>query len=211
MLLHLSVCHSVHRGVCHTPPGQTLLSRHPLNRHAPEQTSPGQTLPVGRHPPWADTSLGRHTPPEQTHSSLGRHPPLRSACLDTVNKRAVRILLECILVIKVFLVLDPLSMWLRLDQQNGIFWIHLNLKFKGKLSYVSKIRGGSKIPLRRERQPCRGGHQHIILPNFWAIAGAGDPPLKICANSHGTRMHSRRMRTARSLQEIRRPLCRRRM
>ena len=44
------VCHSVHRGVCHTSSGQT---------------------------------------------PLGRHPLLRSACWDTVNKQAVRILLEC--------------------------------------------------------------------------------------------------------------------
>ena len=41
-------------------------------------------------PPWADTLSGQ-TP------SLGRHP-LRSACWDTVNKRAVRIPLECNLV-----------------------------------------------------------------------------------------------------------------
>ena len=33
------------------------------------------------------------------HTPLGKHPPLRSACWDTVNKRAVRILLEYILVI----------------------------------------------------------------------------------------------------------------
>ena len=31
-------------------------------------------------------------------TALGR-PPLHNACWDTVNKRAVRILLECILVI----------------------------------------------------------------------------------------------------------------
>ena len=48
-------------------------------------------------PPWANT------PPLQTHP--GRHPPgqthplpLGSACWDTVNKRAVCILLECNLV-----------------------------------------------------------------------------------------------------------------
>ena len=33
---------------------------------------------------------------------LGRHPPLRNAYSDTVNKRAVRILLECILVVFMF-------------------------------------------------------------------------------------------------------------
>ena len=41
---------------------------------------------VGIHPPWAGTPPGRYT-------------PLFSACWDTVNKRAVRIPLECILVL----------------------------------------------------------------------------------------------------------------
>ena len=62
MFLHLSVSHSVHRGMSSTPPGQT---------------------PPGRHP-WVDTLLGRHP--------LGRHPLssacwdtplLPSACWDT--------------------------------------------------------------------------------------------------------------------------------
>ena len=48
----------------------------------------GQTLP-GRHP------LGRHPPSFPVHAGI--HPP-HSACWDTVNKRAVRIPLECILV-----------------------------------------------------------------------------------------------------------------
>ena len=48
---------------------------------------PGQV-----HPPGRNTSLGRYTPP-------GRYTPIPiSACWHTVNKRAVRILLECILV-----------------------------------------------------------------------------------------------------------------
>ena len=75
----------------------------------PRQTPlQADTPPPGRHP------LGRSTPPPlgQTphhradHPPLGRHPPcrrlkpdhLRSACWDTVNKRVVRIPLECILV-----------------------------------------------------------------------------------------------------------------
>ena len=68
------VYHSVHRGVSVSGHGGLL---HP----------PGQTPPRAENP-WADPP-GRHP--------LRRHP-LRSACWDTVNKRSVRILLECILV-----------------------------------------------------------------------------------------------------------------
>ena len=41
---------------------------------------------------------GQTTPQTDTHTPLGRHPP-PSACWDTVNKRVVRIPLECILVL----------------------------------------------------------------------------------------------------------------
>ena len=52
---------------------------------------------------WADTPLGQThpplgRPPPGKHSPPGRRPLLCSACWDTVNKRAVRILLECNLV-----------------------------------------------------------------------------------------------------------------
>ena len=58
--------------------------------------------PLGRHPLWIDTPCA-DTPWADTP---GRHPPgntprantPRSVCWDTVNKRAVRILLECNLV-----------------------------------------------------------------------------------------------------------------
>ena len=50
----------------------------------PRKTPPGQTLPLGRHP------SNKH--PRQT-------PPLPEILRDTINKRTVRILLECILVI----------------------------------------------------------------------------------------------------------------
>ena len=52
---------------------------------------------LGRYPPRAGTPLWAGTP-----------PPPGNGCWDTVNKRAVRILLECILVIK-FNVLFTLS------------------------------------------------------------------------------------------------------
>ena len=82
------VCDSVHRGgVCisacwdtTSPPwGQTPpRSRHP----------PGADTPRSRHPPGADTPPQEQTPP----------PPVQSMLGDTVNARAVRILLECNLV-----------------------------------------------------------------------------------------------------------------
>ena len=65
----------------HTPPGA-----HPLG---PEADTPRHTT----HPPGADTPSG----PEADTS--GSRPLLHSACWDTVNKRAVRIPLECFLVL----------------------------------------------------------------------------------------------------------------
>ena len=90
------VCNSVHGGGVKTPP---LGRHHPWVDTHPGQTLPlpGQTPPLGRplqaDTPWAETPLGRHT-------------PLHSACWDTVNKRAVGIILECILV---FMDASPLS------------------------------------------------------------------------------------------------------
>ena len=55
------------------------------------------------HPPWADTPLGRRphvdTFPCPVHTGI--HPP-PSACWDAVNKRAIRIPLEWILVFNNF-------------------------------------------------------------------------------------------------------------
>ena len=107
----------VFTGVCLSMGGCLPLARrgvrHPLGR-----------TPLGRHPwddtPWVNNPLGRHPPPVlpsacwDTHTPvqcmLGYiHPPTQcmlgyrhlqpSACWDTVNKRAVRIPLECILVV----------------------------------------------------------------------------------------------------------------
>ena len=94
MFSQVSVCPRA-RGVCHTPPGQTPLRQTPwvdtpLGRHPPKQTPPGQTPLVPLH-------AGIHTPPP-AQCMLGYTPPLPSACWDAVNKRAVRIPLECILV-----------------------------------------------------------------------------------------------------------------
>ena len=114
MVLHLSVSHSFHgggclplvlvgRGVCHIPPGPTpaLADTPPLGRHL-SWADPhpwADPPPLGRPPtpaqipPWADTPW-EDIPWADT--------PLHSACQDTVNKRAVRILLECILVLEFF-------------------------------------------------------------------------------------------------------------
>ena len=87
------------------PQGRCLPDTPP----APRQTPPWADTPAGRHPPWADTPAGRH-PPCPVHAGI--HTPLPSACWDihspcTVHagirssKRAVRILLECILVVDI--------------------------------------------------------------------------------------------------------------
>ena len=109
MFLHLSVSHSVHgEGVCHTPwqtpPGQTHPRQtHPLpsacwNTHplpsACWDTHTPCPVHVGIHthtPPSACRDT--HTPPHPVHVGI---LPLRSASWDTVNKRVVRIPLECI-------------------------------------------------------------------------------------------------------------------
>ena len=82
------------------PPWEDPPGWHPPSRYT---HPPGQVHPLGRYNPSGQTPPGRH-PPRQVHPSWadtpsqGRHPPLCSACWDAVNKQAVRIPLECILV-----------------------------------------------------------------------------------------------------------------
>ena len=74
------------------------LYRHtpsPLGRHTPSRHPLWQTPPRDRHPQ-ADTPCLVHAGIHPTVHA-GIHP-LPSACWDMVNKRAVRIPLECILV-----------------------------------------------------------------------------------------------------------------
>ena len=121
------VCDSVHRGggVClsacwdTTPWEQTPpRSRHPPGAGIPpeqtspqEQTPPDQTAPREQTPPQEQTppesrqpALGADTPQEQaptradTPQEQTPPPPGQSMLGDTVNARAVRILLECNLV-----------------------------------------------------------------------------------------------------------------
>ena len=63
--------------------------------HPPEQTSPpqGADTPRSRHPPGAETPLGVDTHPP------GADTPTQCMLGDKGNKRAVPILLECILVL----------------------------------------------------------------------------------------------------------------
>ena len=88
------------------PPGRYT----PLGRYSPWAGTPQAGTPPGRYPlagtaPQADTPpVGRYTPlpgryTPQAGTPPGRYTPSHSACWDTVNKRAVRIPLECILVI----------------------------------------------------------------------------------------------------------------
>ena len=85
------MCLSVQRGVSVPLHAGIHIPRQtpPLSDTPPRQTPPRQI------PPWADTP-GQTPPPADTPPA--RHPSLPSACWDTVNKRAVRILLECILI-----------------------------------------------------------------------------------------------------------------
>ena len=93
-----------------TPPGQAHPTGTPPSRHNPPTgTSPQVgTPPRQLHPPQAGTPPEQVHPPGQVHHPLAGtpgqvHPPAgtpphHSACWDTVNMRAVRIPLECILV-----------------------------------------------------------------------------------------------------------------
>ena len=72
-----------------TPPGQV----HPPDRYTPSRYTPSRYTPLGRYTPRQIHPRGRYTPPEQC--MLG----------DTGDKRAVGILLECILVQVLFTVL----------------------------------------------------------------------------------------------------------
>ena len=129
MFLHLSVNHSVHREeeylgrypprqvhpLTGTRPGQvpsrqvqpparyTHQAGTPPGRYTPQQVHPCQVQPLAVTPLWAGTPPAgtpprAGTPPDRYPPPLAGTSP-SNACWDTVNKRAVRILLECILVI----------------------------------------------------------------------------------------------------------------
>ena len=106
MFSQVSVCSQgggvsppLHAGI-HPP---RTRGRHPPG---PEADTPRQT------PPWADMH-----PPGQTRTPLGRHSPLPSACWDTINKRGVRIPLECILVLVIPPEMHSMLMLIRVQQR----------------------------------------------------------------------------------------------
>ena len=88
MFLHLSVTLSTREGVSASGPGGSAT---PPGRHPPDRHSHHWAHPTRRHPPHKHP-LGRHPPPRQTL-------PLGSAWWDMVHKQAVRIPLECILLV----------------------------------------------------------------------------------------------------------------
>ena len=99
------------------PPDQVPpWSRHPLPRpgtpptrimYTPEQTLPEQISPRDQvHPPGSDTPQEQTLPPPHPHPweqvpPQPPPPPAQSMLRDTVNARAVRILLECNLVLEI--------------------------------------------------------------------------------------------------------------
>ena len=81
--------------------------------------------PRSRHPP------GAYTPPEQTPPRADP-PPAQCMLRDTANNRAVRILLECMLVYSNV----PRAHW----GQVSVHWNVLHPGLKGLISYTVKIR-----------------------------------------------------------------------
>ena len=121
----LPPANEVFEGYVFTPVCQSFCSQEGeyLGRYPPSQVHPPARYLLGRYSPWAGTPPRQvpltpwaGTPPQAgtplqagTPSWAGTPPPLgrytpragytpANACWDTVNKWAVRILLECILV-----------------------------------------------------------------------------------------------------------------
>ena len=109
-----------------TPAG----SRHPPEQTPPwEQTPPQEQTPPGsrhsprsRHPPGADTPQEQTTLPraDTPHRADTPLPREQSMLRDTVNARAVRILLECNLVKLLIYYLKQIKMLEFGDQNSGL-------------------------------------------------------------------------------------------
>ena len=113
-------------------------------------------------PPGADIPLGVDTP-QSRHPLQSRHPPAQCMLGDTANKRAVRILLECILVFMC-------EQRTKLRSTRGIFFFRIkdgtidytlvpdkglrwSLQNFGKRISVSHYIGGSNLGLARDALP----------------------------------------------------------
>ena len=80
MFLHLSVSHSVHRGLPQCMLGYPPRTRHPPGPGTPQSRHPlGTDIPQSRHPPGPDTprpgTPQSRCPPEQTPPHRTRHSP----------------------------------------------------------------------------------------------------------------------------------------
>ena len=111
MSLHLSVCHSVHKGGCYNVTfcyGQHLSGQHhPLDSNL-QTAPPSWTAPS----PWTAPPPGQHHHP-QTAPTHWTVPPT-----FLVNKWVIRIRLECFLVSLAFVFLQGAG-W------NGYPWTHV--------------------------------------------------------------------------------------
>ena len=140
------VCHSVH--------GEFA------SQHASQITCPGVCIQEGLLRGWGRVGIRASLHPGGGQTSpIGRPGILQ----DMVNKRAVRILLECFLVLMDFItpshVLLVRMFWLC---AKPIFITDIPKPFKKS----KRSSGGSRISPRRGRQLPRGERQHTILPYF---------------------------------------------
>ena len=97
ILLTGGVCLSACWDATTLPGADTPQSRHPPGADPPEQTPGSRHPPPRADTPWEQSPRSRCPP--RSRPPWSRHPP-RSSLRHTVNERLVRILLECILVLK---------------------------------------------------------------------------------------------------------------
>ena len=122
------MCDSVHGGGGGLP--RCMLGyHHPSGTDTPQEQTPPQsrhpqegtpTLPPDSVHRGASASVHAGIPPPGADTPRSKHPPCpppQSMLGDTVNARAVRILLECNLVLKVFITARFLLLYLTIVNQ----------------------------------------------------------------------------------------------
>ena len=142
-----------------TPPraDTPLKSRHPPgSRHPQEQTPPGaDPLPLEEtHPP-------EHTPPQRADT-----PPPAQRLGDKVNERAVRILLECNLVKRIFSVTFSYYLNGRIANVSDFTDVKVFDKLLGKITEAKNIVKSTKTPslplwIGEAADAYRGGTRNI--------------------------------------------------